>query len=95
MPRIGPPINREYPTTFEEPKPEPVKLDWEKEWEDRRKIFLYLDVEPWKCPTCGGMNFGRMLYCIGCKVRHRGIIPRPENHKLHPRITSMVGHHWP
>lgn len=81
MPTIKPPSDYGIP----EPKliEEPLSVD--KEWEETRRIALYLDVKPWLCPECNGKMFGRVKACVFCKFR-RGIhVPRPSNYRLEKR----------
>ena len=45
--------------------------------EDYNWIRWFINVPDWKCPRCGGTMFGRMEYCIFCKVRHNTHTPKP------------------
>lgn len=77
MPLITPPRDDDYPSfTKEEEQPEKVELS---DWENHRRITLFLNVRPWLCPRCGITNFGRNQYCANFKCK----IPRPKDHKLH------------
>lgn len=79
MPLIKPPNDYGIP----EPKLLEV-YDANKDWEETRRIELYLDVKPWLCPECSGKMFGRVKACVFCK--HRGIhTPRPSNYRLEKR----------
>lgn len=49
-------------------------------WEERRRIELFLNVKPWKCPDCGTTMFGRVLYCVYCKLRLGKHTPRPAHY---------------
>jgi hypothetical protein len=40
-------------------------------------IKWYLDVPNWKCNVCHAVMFGRMTYCVYCKVRLGKDTPRP------------------
>jgi Zn-finger in Ran binding protein and others len=31
------------------------------------EVMEYLNVEPWKCPVCNLINFGRNERCAACK----------------------------
>ena len=69
MPLIRP------PDEYGEPKPkeqsEPILTDWE----DDRRIQLFLNVKSWKCPKCGMTNFGRNKACVPpCRF------PRPAHY---------------
>ena len=71
MPIISPP--NEYGNQSTESK----KLT---EWEDSRRIELFLDVKPWVC-SCGGTNFGRNKFCADFKCK----LPRPSTWKFQKR----------
>ncbi len=49
--------------------------------EESRRIELYLNVPPWICPLCGAKMFGRMTYCVYCKIRHCRHTPRPADYR--------------
>jgi hypothetical protein len=34
-----------------------------------RYIRWYMDCPSWKCDKCGAVMFGRMKYCVYCKLR--------------------------
>jgi hypothetical protein len=74
MPLIAPP--NDYGEKPVEEKTEVAPCSWE----EHRRIQLYLNVKPWKCPECGATMFGRMLYCAYCKIRHNKHTPRPSHY---------------
>lgn len=89
MPLIKP------PNDYGVPEPEliedkPVE-DAQKIWERNRRITLYLDVKPWKCSECGAVMFGRMKYCVYCKLRLGKDTPRPADFKFEKRNPSYWG----
>jgi hypothetical protein len=49
-------------------------------WEENRRIELFLNVKSWKCSECGTTMFGRVLACVYCKVRYRKHVPRPTHY---------------
>jgi predicted RNA-binding Zn-ribbon protein involved in translation (DUF1610 family) len=58
MPIILPPDDM---TTFpQEELKKPEKLFT---WEEHRRIQLYMNVPPWKCPKCGVVYHGRVKIC--------------------------------
>jgi hypothetical protein len=68
--------------------PEPKLLEFHdstKDWEENRRIQLYLDIKPWLCPECGGKMFGRVLACVFCKFRRNKHVPRPLSFKKERR----------
>lgn len=51
------------------------------EWEQNRRIELFLDVKPWVCPRCNGTNFGRNKFCADFRCK----LPRPKEWKFQKR----------
>lgn len=49
----------------------------EHELQDATYIKWYLDVKHWTCPKCGATIFGRIIYCVVCKLRDGIDTPRP------------------
>jgi|EndMetStandDraft_8_1072994.scaffolds.fasta_scaffold32728_4 predicted RNA-binding Zn-ribbon protein involved in translation (DUF1610 family) len=74
MPLITP------PNDYGQPEPKEEKVVTPCSWEEHRRITLYLNVKPWKCPDCGATMFGRMLYCAYCKLRLNKHTPRPSHY---------------
>jgi hypothetical protein len=46
---------------------------------DSRWIRWYLDCPSWKCVKCGAVMFGRMEYCVYCKMVLHTHTPRTED----------------
>jgi hypothetical protein len=78
MPLIQP------PNDYGIPQPELIEPneDAQKIWERNRRIEIYLNVKPWKCGECGATMFGRMKYCVYCKLRLGKDTPRPTEFKI-------------
>ena len=56
------------PTQSEPEEPELSGAAW---------IKWYLDVPNWQCVVCQAVMFGRMTYCVYCKVKFGKDIPKP------------------
>jgi len=76
MPLIQPPNDYGIPQPeLIEDKPKPRTSDAE-----NRRIELYLNVKPWKCPVCGTTMFGRCMECVYCRIRSGIHTPRPAHY---------------
>ena len=75
MPLIAP------PNEYEEPKSEPVPESKLTDWEQDRRIQLIMNMNPWTCSSCGGVNHYLCKLCCG---RFKKSDPcygvRPPNH---------------
>ena len=75
MPLIGP------PNEYDKPVPESVEPSKLTDYEQDRRIQLILNLNPWICSSCGGVNSYLTKLCCG---RHKKSNPcygvRPANH---------------
>jgi len=71
MPLITPPNDEGYPESVREELPESGLTDYE----NNRRIQLFLNIQPWLCPACGLTNFGRNLKCADWRCK----TPRPAD----------------
>ena len=58
------------------PKHEELQEEQE-ENKDYARIKEYLNCPPWKCVKCKATMFGRMTYCVYCKLRLGIHTPKP------------------
>jgi hypothetical protein len=80
MPIIAPPPDTVYQeeTTSSEATPDRLK-----EWEQYRRIQIYINVNNWICPVCSSTVFGRCKRCPYCWGRCGGRVTlRPADFKL-------------
>ena len=43
-------------------------------------VRWYQSAADWKCGKCGAVMFGRVKYCVYCKVRLSTHTPRPDTY---------------
>lgn len=70
------------PNDYGIPEPEliedkPILSEEQIFWRNRR-VAIFLNVPNWKCAECGATMFGRMKYCVYCKLRLGKHTPRPK-----------------
>jgi len=61
------------------PPPTYIEFETERREEgpvDFRKIQDYLKCENWTCDRCGTIMFGRVEYCVYCKLKFGLTIPK-------------------
>lgn len=61
-----------------------VSFKDEKELQDAAYIKWYLNVKHWECPKCGTTMFGRILYCVYCKLKLGIDTPKPTDPSVAP-----------
>lgn len=50
-------------------------------YEQNRRIQLFLQAKTWKCHECGTINCGWNLECVYCRMRNSKHTPRPAHYK--------------
>ena len=58
-------------------EPEKTEAQFHSE-EEAIRMKAYLNVPSWKCTHCKATMFGRMTYCVYCKLRLGIDTPRPQ-----------------